>query len=196
MHPSCILRPPQPPHAIAEELVPRPGGGFQVKSARRQTLSPPSGTFNCVRIHGEAPRARPVLVRAKLAHAQLAAGRPVVYAATAQFERGEMAWWSNYSGTYQPIVAFRAQAGLPEDKFVSWQKLQMGGTAMQRGMFTERRPAVPERAPEPLADVPGTGPVGRACDATTGSPPSTTASRTTGPAADGAGKSESARPKR
>ena len=58
-----------------------------------------------------------------------------------------MAWWSNYSGTYQPIAAFRAQAGLPEDKFVPWQKLQMGGVAMQRGTFTERRPTwVPERA--------------------------------------------------
>lgn len=59
-----------------------------------------------------------------------------------------MTWWSNYSGTYQPIAAFRAQAGLPEDKFVPWQKLQMGGIAMQRGMFLERRAAVPNR---PLA---------------------------------------------
>ena len=127
--------------------MPRPGGGFQVRSAQRHTLSPPSGTFNFVRVHGEAPRARPVLVSAKLAHAQLAGGRPVVYAGTARFEQGEMAWWSNYSGTYQPIAAFRAQAGLPEDKFVPWQKLQMGGVAMQRGTFTERRPAgVPERA--------------------------------------------------
>ena len=75
-----VLRPAPPPQAAAEELVPRPGGGFQVRSAQRHTLSPPSGTFNFVRVHGEAPRARPVLVSAKLAHAQLAGGRPVVYA--------------------------------------------------------------------------------------------------------------------
>jgi hypothetical protein len=36
------------------------------------------------------------------------------------------------SGTYQPITAFRAQAGLPEDKFVPCQKLHMGGTAKRR----------------------------------------------------------------
>ena len=142
-----LLRPPAPTDACAEELLPGPGGAFQVRSAQRQTLSPPSGTFNFVRVHGDAPRARPVLVSTKLPHAQLAGGRPVVYAGTARFEQGEMAWWSNYSGTYQPIAAFRAQAGLPEDKFVPWQKLQMGGVAMQRGTFTERRAAgVPERA--------------------------------------------------
>jgi hypothetical protein len=142
-----ILRPPVPAYACAEELLPGPGGGFQVRSAQRQTLSPPSGTFNFVRVHGDAPRARPVLVSTKLPHAQLAGGRPVVYAGTARFEQGEMAWWSNYSGTYQPIAAFRAQAGLPEDKFVPWQKLQMGGVSMQRGTFSERRaPGVPERA--------------------------------------------------
>ena len=104
-------------------------------------MTPPTGTFNFVRVHGETPHNRPLLISAKLAHAQMAGGRPVVYAGTARFDRGEMAWWSNFSGTYQPIAAFRAQAGLPDDKFVPWQKLQMGGTAMQRGIFTERRPA-------------------------------------------------------
>jgi hypothetical protein len=142
-----ILRPPAPADAYAEELLPGPGGGFQVRSAQRQTLSPPSGTFNFVCVHGDAPRARPVLVSTKLPHAQLAGGRPVVYAGTARFEQGAMAWWSNYSGTYQPVAAFRAQAGLPEDKFVPWQKLQMGGVSMQRGTFSERRPpGVPARA--------------------------------------------------
>lgn len=114
-----------------------------MRSPQRQTLSPPSGTFNFVRVYADAPRSRPVLVSSRLAHAQLAGGRPVVYAGTAKFERGEMAWWSNYSGTYQPIAAFHARAGLPEDKFVPWQKLQMGGTAMQRGTFTERRTVAP-----------------------------------------------------
>jgi hypothetical protein len=134
-----ILRPPAPAQAVTEELLPRPGGGFHVRSAQRQTLSPPTGTFNFVRVQGETPRARPLLVSSRLAHAQLAAGRPVVYAGTARFDRGEMAWWSNYSGTYQPIAAFRAQAGLPEEKFVPWQRLQMGGVAMQRGTFIEQR---------------------------------------------------------
>lgn len=142
-----VLRALPPPRAVAEELVPRPGGGFQLRSAERQTMSLPTGTFNFVRVHGDTPHSRPLLVSAKLAHAQMARGRPVVYAGTARFERGEMAWWSNYSGTYQPIAAFRAQAGLPEDKFVPWQKLQMGGVAMQRGTFSERRATGPAAMP-------------------------------------------------
>ena len=133
-----------PTRAVAEELVASPGGAFQVRSAQRQTLSPPSGTFNFVRVHGETPKARPLFVSSGMPHAQIAGGRPVIYAGTVRFEQGKMAWWSNYSGTYQPIAAFRSQAGLPEDKFVPWQKLQLGGIAMQRGTFRERRAATAE----------------------------------------------------
>jgi hypothetical protein len=157
-----LLRAPAPPHAVAEELVPRPGGGFQLRSAERHTVTPPTGTFNFVRVQGETPRSRPLLVSAKLAHAQMSGGRPVVYAGTARFDRGEMAWWSNFSGTYQPIAAFRAQAGLPEDKFVPWQKLQMGGTAMQRGVFTERRVQGPAAAPRTSDGGAGNGAATRA----------------------------------
>jgi hypothetical protein len=152
-----VLRPPPPPRAAAEELVAQPGGGFQVRSAERRTMWPPTGTFNFVRVRGDTPRSRPLLVSAKLAHAQMTGGRPVFYAGTARFERGEMTWWSNFSGTYQPIGSFRAQAGLPEDKFVPWQKLQMGGTAMQRGVFTERRPAAPAATAGASDDGAGSG---------------------------------------
>ena len=183
-----VLRAPPPPQAVAEELVARPGGGFQVRSAQRQTLAPPTGTFNFVRVHGDTPHNRPLLVSAKLAHAQLSGGRPVVYAGTARFDGGEMAWWSNYSGTYQPIAAFRAQAGLPEDKFVPWQKLQMGGTAMQRGTFTERRAAAPAALPDTSNDGPGSGSAKRS--EVVGAEPKAggAAGRTIGPAgAGGAG---------
>jgi hypothetical protein len=147
-----VLRAAPPPQAVAEELVARPGGRYDVRSAERQTFWSPTGTFNFVRIQGETPRSRPLLVSAKLAHAQMNRGRPVVYAGTARFDRGEMAWWSNYSGTYQPIAAFRAQAGLPEDKFVPWQKLQISGTAMQRGVFGERRAASAPKKPGGAAE--------------------------------------------
>ncbi|MFZ4409505.1 MAG: hypothetical protein ACOYOH_19345 [Paracraurococcus sp.] len=142
-----LQRPPPPRGVVAEELVPGPGGQFQLRAPERQTLAPPSGTFNFVRVEGEAPRSRPVLMSSRLPHAQIAAGRPVVYAGTARFERGAMVWWSNYSGTYQPMADFRAQAGLPEEKFVPWQRLQMGGVAMQRGTFGERRVAETPTAP-------------------------------------------------
>ena len=177
-----VLRAPPPPRAVAEELVARPDGGFQVRSAQRQTLLPPSGTFNFVRVQGNTPHNRPLLVSAKLAHAQMASGKPVVYAGTARFERGEMAWWSNYSGTYQPIAAFRAQAGLPDDKFVPWQKLQMGGTAMQRGTFTERRSAAPAAIPDRSADTAKTGSADRSDAAGAERKAEGAAGRTIGPA--------------
>jgi hypothetical protein len=185
-----VLRAPPPPRAVAEELVARPGGGFQVRSDQRHTMSPPTGTFNFVRVHGDTPRSRPLLVSTKLAHAQMSGGRPVVYAGTARFDRGDMAWWSNYSGTYQPIAAFRAQAGLPEDKFVPWQKLQMGGTAMQRGTFTERRAAAaPERASPPFSGAPGRASAGAEPKA------GSATARTTGPASvNGAGTKGGAKP--
>lgn len=140
-----IVRPPQRADARAEELVLQPGGRFAVRSEQHRTLQPPTGTFNFVRVQGDVPRARPTLISSRLPHAQIAGGRSVVYAGTVHFDGGEMAWWSNYSGTYQPIAAFRAQAGLPDEKFVPWQKLALGGVAMQRGAFRESRPA--ERPP-------------------------------------------------
>jgi hypothetical protein len=158
------MPPTEPPRALSEELVAGPDGAFHVRSAQRQTLAEPTGTFNFVRVHGHTPHSRPILVSPKLAHAQLAAGRPVVYAGTARFERGEMAWWSNYSGTYQPIAAFRAQAGLPDAKFVPWQKLQMGGVAMQRGTFSERRTADAPLAAKPAGTRSGGPSGGRSSD--------------------------------
>ncbi len=110
---------------------------------------PPEAAKPCVRVHGDSPRNKPVYVSAKPDHAQVAAGKPVVYAGTARFDQGSMDWWSNYSGTYQPIAEFRGQASLPEDKFVPWQKLQMGGYAMQRGLLNDRRAAAVPQAPEP-----------------------------------------------
>ncbi len=144
-----IVRPAAPAHIVPDELMPGPGGSFQMRSTQRRTLAAPDGTFNFVRVQSDTPRGRSLLISARLPHSHIAAGRPVVYAGTARFERGEIAWWSNYSGTYQPIAAFRAQAGLPDDKFVPWQNLQMGGIAMQRGMFIERRAQTTDPAPKP-----------------------------------------------
>jgi hypothetical protein len=142
-----IVRPPARAGAEAQELVVQPGGTFAMRSAERQTLVPPSGTFNFVRVEGETSRTRSTFLSSGLPHAQIAGGRAVVYAGTARFERGAIDWWSNYSGTYQPLAAFRGHAGLPEDKFVAWQQLALGGVAMQRGAFTERRTAAPPPAP-------------------------------------------------
>ena len=100
-----------------------------------------------------APKDARTLVSPRRSHASLAEGHPVIYAGTARFDAGTLDWWSNYSGSYQPIAAFRHQAQLPEDRFVPWQRLQMGGIAMQRGMLTDRRPAGGLKTSAPVGDA-------------------------------------------
>jgi hypothetical protein len=150
--PGAVQRRATPPSlkAAAEQLLAVHGGSFRVR-AGEAAPRPPTGTYNFVQLNGATPSSHPVFVSPHLTHAQLAQGKPVVYAGTARFEKGRMEWWSNYSGTYQPIAAFHAQAKLPGEKFVPWQTLQLGGHAMQRPMLGERkaaaRPQTAARAP-------------------------------------------------
>jgi hypothetical protein len=128
------------PQGTAEELVGQPDGTFRVRSADRGTLQQPNGVYNFVRVQEGTRRGDgPLLVSPRMPHAHIAGGRPVIYAGTARLDAGKLDWWSNFSGTYQPIAEFRSQARLPNDKFVNWQKLQLSGVSMQRGMLGERR---------------------------------------------------------
>lgn len=142
-----------------DELVPLGDGNFGAKDAARGLITRPDGTYNFVRTQGARRIDQRMLISAKAGHAQLAKGGPVLYAGTVRFTGGALEWWSNFSGHYQPIAAFRAQAQLPEDKFVPWQKLQIQGTAMQRGLFRDRRPtaAPAEPAPQESGGTPGAG---------------------------------------
>jgi hypothetical protein len=132
---------PRPARASppGDELVALGRDRFGAKDAARGLITQPDGTYNFVRTQGVRRMDQRLLISAKAGHVQLAQGAPVIYAGTVRFSGGTLDWWSNYSGHYQPIAAFRAQAQLPEDKFVPWQRLQLGGTAMQRGMFRDRR---------------------------------------------------------
>ena len=133
-----------------EELVSGGSGLFQLRSPDSQTLSPPSGQYNFVRVQGLTRNQTTTVLSSRAPHAALAGGRPVLYAGTAAIDAGKLQWWSNYSGTYQPLAEFNRQAALPPDKFVPWQKLQMGGMGMQRGMLRDHRqagaPKVAEKA--------------------------------------------------
>jgi hypothetical protein len=66
-------------------------GGFRVR-AGEGAPRPPTGTYNFVQVHGATPSSHPVFVSSRLTHAQLAQGKPVVYAGTAKFEKGAMQW--------------------------------------------------------------------------------------------------------
>ena len=137
------------PAPAGDELVALGSGNFGARDSARGLISRPDGTYNFVRTQGTRRMDQRLLISAKAGHVQLSDGKPVIYAGTVRFSGGALDWWSNYSGHYQPIAAFRAQAQLPEDKFVPWQRLQMGGTAMQRGMFRDRRPGGAPEASAP-----------------------------------------------
>lgn len=59
-------------------------------------------------------------------HPTLAEGRPVHYAGEAYFDNGRLAWWSNGSGNYRPDPEHAAQAGLPMDRFFTFDQIQKG----------------------------------------------------------------------
>lgn len=133
-----------------DELVALSSDTFGARNAERGLVTRPDGTYNFVRTQGLRRMDQRTLISAKAGHAQLSQGKPVIYAGTMRFKGGTLDWWSNYSGHYQPVAAFHSQAQLPDDKFIPWQRLQLGGTAMQRGMFRDRRPGgQPAAAAEP-----------------------------------------------
>ncbi|GGE84483.1 hypothetical protein [Niveispirillum cyanobacteriorum] len=135
-----------------DPLVRATADRFQVRDSGRGVMVRPNGTYNFVRVTGETQAKAETLVSSKVGHAAIAAGRPVLYAGTARFDNGALEWWSNYSGTYQPMAAFKGQAGLPVERFQPWQKLQMGGVGMQRGTFLDRRdPSAPTAPEKPAA---------------------------------------------
>lgn len=140
--------PPGRAAPAGDELVSAAAGHFQLRSPERNVLTSPSGVYNFVRVQGATRNQTSTVLSSRAPHAALAAGRPVLYAGTAAFESGELRWWSNYSGTYQPQAEFNRQAALPGDKFVPWQKLQLGGVGLQRGMLSDnRRATAPQQTP-------------------------------------------------
>lgn len=134
--------------SAGDELVRSQGDEFLLSSAERNLRTRPNGTYNFVRVQGNTRNDQHTYVSARSGHAGLAAGRPVLYAGTLRFDGGKLDWWSNYSGTYQPMAAFRQQAQLPDERFIPWQKLQMGGVGLQRGMFSDQRAAVAPDKPQ------------------------------------------------
>lgn len=142
--------------SAGDELVRVQGDQFLLQVADRGVRVKPNGTYNFVRVQGNTRNDAHTFVSSKSGHAGLAGGKPVLYAGTVRFDSGKLDWWSNYSGTYQPIAAFRQQAQLPEDNFVPWQKLQMGGIGLQRGMFNDRRASTAPAKTEPAKREAGT----------------------------------------
>ena len=59
-------------------------------------------------------------------HPVLADGQSVAYAGEAAFRHGELEWWSNASGHYQPDPGHAEQAGLPMENFYTHEQVRAG----------------------------------------------------------------------
>jgi hypothetical protein len=82
----------------------------------------PSGLYNFVRVEPTGP-----IHLSKIdGHPALAEGQPVEYAGEMVFDDGRMRYWSNASGNYMPKADLHDQAGLPEDKFLTYDDVLRG----------------------------------------------------------------------
>jgi len=65
-------------------------------------------------------------------HPALAEGKVVLYAGEASFNNGKLDWWSNGSGNYRPDAAHAVQAGLPMERFFTFDEILKGIHARER----------------------------------------------------------------
>ncbi len=81
-------------------------------------------------------------------HPALAEGRSVHYAGEAQFDNGRLLWWSNGSGNYRPDADHAEQAGLPLERFYSYDEVLKGKhrDGLAKREAAEKSPAVQRRA--------------------------------------------------
>ena len=66
------------------------------------------------------------LLHSTYRHPVLAEGKPVIYAGEAFFDNGRLNWWSNGSGNYRPDPDHAEQAGLPMDRFFTFEAVLKG----------------------------------------------------------------------
>ena len=92
--------------------ISRPGARGQTLPNARYVFI--TDTTGAIRMH---PRYR---------HPVLAEGRSVAYAGEAAFRHGELEWWSNASGHYQPDPGHAEQAGLPMENFYTHEQVRAG----------------------------------------------------------------------
>lgn len=94
---------------------------YRLHKVHSHGVNVPNQQYNFVRT-----REGEMLLHARYRHPSIAEGKHVLYAGEIFFNNGQLEWWSNGSGHYQPSADDAAQANLPMDQFFSYQQIIKG----------------------------------------------------------------------
>jgi hypothetical protein len=94
---------------------------FRLHKVNSHSVNVPNQQYNFVRT-----REGDMLLHARYRHPSIAEGKQVLYAGEIFFNNGQLEWWSNGSGHYQPFAEDAEQASLPMSQFYSYQQIIKG----------------------------------------------------------------------
>lgn len=94
---------------------------YRLHKVNSHSVNVPNQQYNFVRT-----REGDMLLHPRYRHPSIAEGKQVLYAGEIFFNNGQLEWWSNGSGHYQPYVEDAVQANLPMDQFYSYQQVIKG----------------------------------------------------------------------
>ena len=101
---------------------------YRLHQVNSHGVNVPNQQYNFVRT-----REGQMLLHARYRHPSIAEGQQVLYAGEIFFNNGQLEWWSNGSGHYQPDAEDAAQAKLPMDHFFSYQQIIKGEHKRRKG---------------------------------------------------------------
>lgn len=96
-------------------------GQYRLHQVHSHGVNVPNQQYNFVRT-----REGNTLLHNRYRHPSIAEGKQVLYAGEVYFDNGNLKWWSNGSGHYQPGADDAEQANLPMDRFYSYQQIIKG----------------------------------------------------------------------
>ena len=101
---------------------------YRLQRVNSHSVNVPNQQYNFVRT-----REGEMLLHARYRHPSIAEGKQVLYAGEIFFNNGQLEWWSNGSGHYQPYPEDAEQANLPMDQFYSYQQVIKGEHKRKKG---------------------------------------------------------------
>jgi hypothetical protein len=102
-------------------------GQYRLHQVNAHGVNVPNQQYNFVRT-----REGEMLLHNRYRHPSIAEGKQVLYAGEVFFNNGQLEWWSNGSGHYQPGADDAEQASLPMDRFYSYQQVIKGEHARKK----------------------------------------------------------------